>query len=59
LYHEKRIALVNNFVSLVPLKNIVQWKKRIFEGGKENSLGKIFSTFLSLGWKSEVITSLV
>jgi hypothetical protein len=28
LYHEKRIALVNNFVCLVPLKNIVQGRKR-------------------------------
>jgi hypothetical protein len=27
LYHEKRIALVNNFVYLVPLKNIVQGRK--------------------------------
>jgi hypothetical protein len=27
LYHEKRIALVNNFVCLVPLKNIVQGRK--------------------------------
>jgi hypothetical protein len=31
-----------------PLKNIVPGKKRIFEGGKEISLGKVFSTFLSL-----------
>jgi hypothetical protein len=27
LYHEKRISLVNNFVYLVPLKNIVQGRK--------------------------------
>jgi hypothetical protein len=27
LNHEKRIALVNNFVCLVPLKNIVQGRK--------------------------------
>jgi hypothetical protein len=27
MYHEKRIALVNNFVCLVPLKNIVQGRK--------------------------------
>jgi hypothetical protein len=27
LYHEKRIALVNNFVCLLPLKNIVQGRK--------------------------------
>jgi hypothetical protein len=51
LYHEKRIALVNNFVYLVPLKNIVQGRK-IFKGGKEISLGKFFSTFLSLGYRS-------
>jgi hypothetical protein len=34
---------------LVPLKNIVPGKKRIFEGGKEISQGKFFSTFLSQG----------
>jgi hypothetical protein len=49
LYHEKKIALVNNFVYLVPLKIIVPGKKRIFEGGKEISQGKFFSTFLSQG----------
>jgi hypothetical protein len=27
LYHEKRIALVNNFVCLLPLKNSVQGRK--------------------------------
>jgi hypothetical protein len=39
---------VNIFVFLLPLKNIVPGKKRIFEGGKEISLGNFFSTFLSL-----------
>jgi hypothetical protein len=42
------LSLVNIFVFLLPLKNIVPGKKRIFEGGKEISLGKFFSTFLSL-----------
>jgi hypothetical protein len=32
---------VNIFVFLLPLKNIVPGKKRIFEGGKEISLGKV------------------
>jgi hypothetical protein len=38
------MSLVNIFVFLLPLKNIVPGKKRIFEGGKEISLGKFFST---------------
>jgi hypothetical protein len=35
---------VNIFVFLLPLKNIVPGKKIIFEGRKEISLGKYFST---------------
>jgi hypothetical protein len=38
MYHEKIISLVKNVVH----------GKRIFKGGKEYSLGKFFSTFLSL-----------
>jgi hypothetical protein len=37
-----------------PAEKYCPGKKRIFEGGKENSLGKFFSTFLSLkGWDVE------
>jgi hypothetical protein len=39
-----------------PAEKYCPGKKRIFEGGKENSLGNFFSTFLSLGWKNEVMT---
>jgi hypothetical protein len=37
-----------------PAEKYCPGKKRTFEGGKENSLGKFFSTFLSLkGWDVE------
>jgi hypothetical protein len=35
-----------------PAEKYCQGKKRIFKGGKKISLGKFFSTFLSLGKKS-------
>jgi hypothetical protein len=34
----RRLSLVNSFVFLLPMKNIVPGKKKIFEGGKEISL---------------------
>jgi hypothetical protein len=40
LYHEKRIALVNNFVYLVPLKNIVQG--RISISSMKNKITVVF-----------------
>jgi hypothetical protein len=35
LYHEKRIALVYNFVYLLPLKNIVQGRKGLLKVEKK------------------------
>jgi hypothetical protein len=48
LYHEKRIALVNNIVCLVPLKNIVQGRKGYSKVEKRFPGESSFSTFLSL-----------
>jgi hypothetical protein len=52
LYHEKRIALVNNFVYLVPLKNIVQGRKGYSKAEKRFPWESSFPLFLSLGKKS-------
>jgi hypothetical protein len=45
LYHEKRIALVNNFVCLVPLKNIVQGRKGYLKVEKKNPWESSFPLF--------------
>jgi hypothetical protein len=45
LYHEKRIALVNNFVCLLPLKNIVQGRKGYLKAEKKNPWESSFPLF--------------
>jgi hypothetical protein len=45
LYHEKRIALVNNFVCLVPLKNIVQGRKGYLKVEKKSPWETSFPLF--------------
>jgi hypothetical protein len=57
LYHEKRIALVNNFVCLVPLKNIVQGRKGYLKVDKKSPWKSFFSLFYPSAskWKSEVL----
>jgi hypothetical protein len=47
LYHEKRIALVNNFVCLLPLKNIDQGRKGYLKVEKKIPWESSFSTFLA------------
>jgi hypothetical protein len=45
LYHEKRIALVNNFVCLVLLKNIVQGRKGYLKVEKKSPWETSFPLF--------------
>jgi hypothetical protein len=45
LYHEKRIALVNNFVCLVPLKKIVQGRKGYLKVEKKSPCESSFPLF--------------
>jgi hypothetical protein len=45
LYHEKRIALVYNFVCLLPLKNIVQGRKGLLKVKKEIPWESSFTLF--------------
>jgi hypothetical protein len=52
LYHEKRIALVNNFVYLVPLKNIVQGRKGYLKVEKRFPWESFFPLFYP--WERKV-----
>jgi hypothetical protein len=45
LYHENRIALVNNFVCLLPLKNIVQGRKEYLKVEKKIPWESFFPLF--------------
>jgi hypothetical protein len=45
LYHEKRIALVNNFVCLLPLKNSVQGRKGYLKVEKKIPRASSFPLF--------------
>jgi hypothetical protein len=54
LYHEKRIALVNNFVCLVPLKNIVQGRKGYLKVEKKSP----WETSFPLFYPSKVLVNL-
>jgi hypothetical protein len=49
LYHKIENFPGKKFPFPTPAEQYCLGKRRIFEGGKENSLGKFFSTFLSLG----------